>query len=250
MNNIILTQSHDHVTADSLMIADHFGKNHQHVMEAIRKLIEQTSVEISTDLFYESEYTDSYGRHQKNYLMSRDGFALLVMGFTGTKAFEWKLKYIAAFNAMEAEIKKQNQPKPMSQLEVLAATAQALVDQEKRLTIVETKQTAMIEAFTAPAMLDWVNDMNHRINHICKEYGKNYQTYRGELYAQLESTGHCNLNSRKTRLQERMKQAGHKYRDIHEVTKIQVIADEPRLKAIFENIVRTEQVKYAGIESA
>ncbi len=40
------------------------------------------------------------------YLMNRDGFSLLVMGFTGAKALEWKLKYIEAFNAMERAIEK------------------------------------------------------------------------------------------------------------------------------------------------
>ena len=249
MNNIILTQSHDHVTADSLMVAEHFGKSHKNVIQTIETLISQTSAEISANLFYESEYQDSYGRIQKNYLLPRDGFTLLGMGFTGAKALEWKLKYIAAFNAMESEIKKQNQPKPMSQLEILAATAQALVDQDKRITLVETKQTAMIDALTAPAMMDWANDMNQRINFICKTYSKNYQTYRHELYAQLEATARCNLTARQSRLRDRMKLAGHKHTEIMAVTKIHVIADDPKLRAIFEGIIRTEQVKYAGQEA-
>ena len=37
--------------------------------------------------------------------MDRDGFSLLVMGFTGKKALEWKLKYIDAFNQMEETLK-------------------------------------------------------------------------------------------------------------------------------------------------
>ena len=36
--------------------------------------------------------------------MDKDGFSLLVMGFTGKEALEWKIKYIKAFNAMEQEI--------------------------------------------------------------------------------------------------------------------------------------------------
>ena len=38
------------------------------------------------------------------YLMNRDGFSLLAMGFTGKEAVEWKLKYIEAFNAMEQQL--------------------------------------------------------------------------------------------------------------------------------------------------
>lgn len=52
-------------------------------------------------MFWLANYQDSYGRNQKLYRMNRDGFSLLVMGFTGKKALEWKLKYIHAFNEME-----------------------------------------------------------------------------------------------------------------------------------------------------
>ena len=53
----------------------------------------------------ESEYTTERGRKYKEYLLTRDGFSLLVMGFTGSRALEWKLKYIEAFNKMEQAIK-------------------------------------------------------------------------------------------------------------------------------------------------
>jgi phage regulator Rha-like protein len=50
------------------------------------------------------------GQFHRMYLMNRDGFSLLVMGFNGKKALEWKLKYIDAFNKMETIIleKKTN----------------------------------------------------------------------------------------------------------------------------------------------
>lgn len=53
-------------------------------------------------MFFPVEIPDSYGRPQRAYLMNRDGFSLLVMGFTGKSALEWKLKYIEAFNRMVA----------------------------------------------------------------------------------------------------------------------------------------------------
>ena len=56
-------------------------------------------------LFIESEYRASNGKMNKEYLLTRDGFSFLVMGFTGAKADEWKLKYIEAFNKMEQTIK-------------------------------------------------------------------------------------------------------------------------------------------------
>lgn len=144
----------------------------------------------------------------------------------------------------------QYHAKPMTELEILAASAKALVEQERRLSLVEKKQDAMIEALTAPAMMDWAADMNYRINSICKNHGKNYQAYRHDLYSRLEATAHVNLKSRQSRLKDRMKQAGHKYKDIQAVTQIHVIADDPKLKAIFESIVQRESAIYAGGEIA
>lgn len=81
-------------------------------------------------LFFESTYPDSYGRQQKYYECTRDGFALLAMGFTGKKALEWKLKYIAAFNKMEKRIKSApaldvNEEFKRKRLEIMAINAQA-----------------------------------------------------------------------------------------------------------------------------
>ena len=56
-------------------------------------------------MMMESEYTTERGRKYKEYLLTKDGFSLLVMGFTGSRALEWKLKYIEAFNKMEQAIK-------------------------------------------------------------------------------------------------------------------------------------------------
>jgi len=153
------------------------------------------------------------------------------------------------------EKRYRQQVKPMSQLEILAATTQALVDQdhrvraiESRMTNAENKQKAMIDAITDLAQLDWAADMNRRINGICKTHGLNYQTFRSDIYFTLETTAHCDLTARKRNLQVRMKQSGAKYREVHGINKLQVIADDPKLRAIFEGIVRTQQFKYAGKE--
>lgn len=56
-------------------------------------------------MFIKNNYIDTKGRTQYEYLINRDGFSLLVMGFNGNKALEWKLKYIDAFNKMEEKLK-------------------------------------------------------------------------------------------------------------------------------------------------
>ena len=66
-----------------------------------------SSAQNCANLFITSTYADIYGRNQKCYELTRDGFSLLVMGFTGKNALEWKLKYIEAFNLMEEKLRNQ-----------------------------------------------------------------------------------------------------------------------------------------------
>lgn len=87
---------------------------HKHVLRAIEDKISLNPILGSAKYFIESSYKDSTGRSNKEYLLTKDGFTFLVMGFTGAKADEWKLKYIEAFNKMEQAIKN-----PFSQMQNL-----------------------------------------------------------------------------------------------------------------------------------
>jgi len=86
----------------SLQIAEHFGKEHKDVLKAIKNL--ELPEDFSQRNFAPSNYVDSRGKNQPLHLMSRDGFSLLVMGFTGSEALSWKIRYINAFNSMEREL--------------------------------------------------------------------------------------------------------------------------------------------------
>ena len=101
--------------ASSREVAEHFGKEHKNVLQSISNLAAENSA--TKKMFLESTY-ENRGKQYPEYLMTRDGFSLLVMGFTGKSALEWKLKYIAAFNKMEEQIKgsaiPSAKPKPLS----------------------------------------------------------------------------------------------------------------------------------------
>lgn len=111
----IITIRKDQAVTSSLQVAKDFGKRHDNVIRAIERLqsdlLKIKEVEDSAQLknegsskqvkFMKSTYKDSTGRSLPMYYMTRDGFSLLVMGFTGKKALEWKCKYIEAFNTME-----------------------------------------------------------------------------------------------------------------------------------------------------
>lgn len=89
----------------SRQVAESFGKEHRAVLRSIREL---QSVQNCADWFYKTTYTDDKNRTYPMYLMNLDGFSILVMGFTGEKAMQWKIKYIKAFNKMEKALNKQN----------------------------------------------------------------------------------------------------------------------------------------------
>lgn len=100
--NLVEVRNQQAVTSSQL-VAEVFKKQHKHVLEAIEKVKAENSA--VTTMFYESTYTAGTGKAYKMYYMNRDGLSLLVMGFTGKKALEWKLKYIEAFNQMEEKLK-------------------------------------------------------------------------------------------------------------------------------------------------
>ena len=119
MTDIILSTQNGEPVASSRQIAESFEKRHDHVMRDIDTI--KKDVPNFGEMFFETEAPDSYGRPQRTYLMNRDGFTLLAMGFTGKAALEWKLKYIAAFNAMEKQLAQRPQ---LSRAELMA---QALI---------------------------------------------------------------------------------------------------------------------------
>ena len=90
-------------TVSSKQVAEAFGKTHRNVLGDIRKLVSATG-SFGEQSFLLSEYTSRQNKKLPCYMMTRDGFALLAMGFTGGKALSWKVKYIQAFNAMEAAL--------------------------------------------------------------------------------------------------------------------------------------------------
>lgn len=100
-DGIKVTYENDQMLVSSLEVSRNFHKEHKNVLQAINNLAAENSA--AKNLFYESTY-ENRGKQYPMYLMNRDGFTLLAMGFTGKDALEWKLKYIQAFNEMEAKL--------------------------------------------------------------------------------------------------------------------------------------------------
>lgn len=116
----------------SRAVAEQFGKQHKNVIRDIETLVGQLKIEPATANFAELNFIqidqpDAQGKPRPAYLLTRDGFTLLAMGFTGAKAVQFKVAYINAFNRMERLIRGGG----------VSATAPALAGIERRLEALE-----------------------------------------------------------------------------------------------------------------
>lgn len=109
-NDLVFISQDGRAVTNSVKVANKFGKDHKHVLETIRELIKGSAEFSANPLFEESTYiNEQNGQTYPMYIMGRDGFTLLAMGFTGKKALEFKLDYIKAFNMMEKAIIELNE---------------------------------------------------------------------------------------------------------------------------------------------
>lgn len=108
--NLVEVRNNQAVTT-SRKVAESFGKQHKNIIRDIRGIL---AAENSAAKFYHQTTFTNRGKQYPEYYMNRDGFSLLVMGFTGQKAIEWKIKYIQAFNQMEETLRqKPTTPAPV-----------------------------------------------------------------------------------------------------------------------------------------
>ena len=147
MKDLVFRGQNDQVITTSLLVAETFEKEHRNVLKSIRKLMSATNVAVA-QMFDETTYVNEQGKEQPMFVMNRDGFTLLAMGFSGEKALEFKVKYINAFNTMEAELKSQ-QTKQLSAAESLLQSVQLLVAHERQLAILEHNQKNMQGAISS-----------------------------------------------------------------------------------------------------
>ncbi|EAI9048990.1 TPA: Rha family transcriptional regulator [Campylobacter jejuni] len=100
--DVELEVANDQVTTTSLDIAAVFNKRHDNIIAKIETFPKDSFTDLN---FKASKYIDSTGRILPCYKITRDGFSLLVMGFTGEKAYKWKIEFIKAFNEMEKRLR-------------------------------------------------------------------------------------------------------------------------------------------------
>jgi len=106
MNTLVLTNGTGKDITTSLIIAEVFGKEHKHVLRDIQEL--ECPDDFRQSNFGLSSYITSQGKELPMYEITKDGFSFLAMGYTGSKAAEFKVKFINEFNKREAMLKNDD----------------------------------------------------------------------------------------------------------------------------------------------
>jgi Rha family phage regulatory protein len=151
------------ITTTSLIIADAFGKLHKNVIRAIENLdIPDEFTTLNFELCYENNDLQN-GKPQKYYKITKDGFALLAMGFTGVKAMQFKVAYINAFNAMAEQL-------AMSEREQIALLESKLAKLDRPATLTPDQQRHIQET----------------VIDIAKNQGVHYQTTYHNIKTQFK----------------------------------------------------------------
>ena len=208
---VINIQNKDGVAVvSSRVVAFDFDKRHDHVLRDINNIIESNTTQNWGLLFIESQYKASNGKMNKEYLLTRDGFSLLVMGFTGKEALQWKLQYIEAFNKMEEQIKQASHNpyanlSPELQSIIMLDQKQQMLEQQVQTVqqkVNEIEENAKLD----PAEYSLVSKrVSSRVYEVQKERQMNLNKKQiGELFRAL-NRDILEITGVKTRTQLRQK---------------------------------------------
>jgi hypothetical protein len=219
----------------SMQIAEVTNKRHADIMRDIRDEAERLeNGGIRTERkFALSERQDSTGRTIPYYQLTKEGVLQLAA------------RYDAVTRAKLIELAIQ-QDKPKSALEALAQTVQALQEQERRMTQIETTQQAIKDAVISEPD-NWREDINRKLNRISQAIGYNkYQEIRAESYKILEQRAGVLLERRLDNKRSRMLKEGMSATAIKKANKMDIIDEDKKLREIYGKIVSEYFIKYVA----
>lgn len=208
-NKNVFKGQNNKVLTSSVLVAETFVKEHKRVLQDIREL--KCSAEFRQHHFVPSSYTSIQNKELPMYVMDKDGFVLLVMGYTGELAMKFKEKYISEFNQMKKELKDNSPKKIKSSAELFAMQVQINLEYEHRIANVEEK-LAEIEAdriiktemlLSAPVSAESTPQISLRdnIRQLVNKYsaatGIKQQDVWHKVYNQLYYLYHINLKAYK-----------------------------------------------------
>jgi prophage antirepressor-like protein len=189
--------------------------------------------------------TDAIGREQQTTIISESGLYSLIMTSRKEEAEQFK-RWIR--KEVIPSIRKTGSyiTKPVSPLEALRYTVEALEQQAQRMDKLETTQQAIKEAVISEPD-NWREDINHKMNKIAEKIGTNqYREVRSESYKLLELRAGVNLERRLDNKRARMLKEGASKTAIDNTRKIDVIDEDKKLREIYGKIVGEFLIKFVA----
>lgn len=246
MKELVFKGESSQVLTNSLLVADKFGKEHGDVLRSIDILVGKMSENqcegYFADTSIEVKQPNGGVRYSRVIVMNRDGFTLLVMGFTGEKALQFKIEYINAFNKMEETIKNGgfNVPKSFREALLLAAEQQEVIENQQKQ--IEEKN-AKIEADKPKVLFSEAVEASKKsilIRELAKIITQNgYQIGEKQLYERLRKAGYlCSVGESRNQPSQAYMNMG-----LFEIKK-RIVMDGSESKVYNTTVVTPKGVRY------
>lgn len=257
MNQLIPMERHDGVaTVSSLEVAKDFHKEHKNVIRNVETIVAsfqsaQNRADYSEfknlkDYFIPGVYRDRKNRQQPMYFLTRDGFQLLAMGFTGEYALQWKLRYIKAFDQMETTIRKAIRAPVPTPITALEQTLEVLKGFDTRMGAIESKQATLEQAVNK---IDWLTGAKQRVESITGRPLKGSGLFLARVYDEIEKSRGVCLESRRVRLYKKLKARGEGTYRAREISKLYIISLDGELRTAFDVILDRRKRQVTPYES-
>lgn len=240
-NNLTVIERDGQLLVDSREVKDMLNIRHSDLLEKIDgylSVLHQNGKFRSDQFFIESSYQAGTGKPYKHYYLTRKGCDMVANKMNGTKGVLFTAHYVTQFEEMEKELKQ-----PQTELEVLAATVNNMVQQEKRITVIENEQKRIFDLIGLNPS-NWRKEINKIIRLIAKESGLSHSAAWSESYKTLETRGKCNLQRRLDNKRNNMKKEGASKTKVEKANFMDIIDEDTKLTEIFLAIVKDMAVKY------
>lgn len=233
---------------DSLTVASTFGRRHDDVLKSVRNL--DCSKDFFARNFAESTYMNKQRREMPRVIMTEQGFAFLVMGYTGSEAARFKEMYINEFERMRETLNKPALPSNpvdlvMYQADMFKAIATAMAESQQKVAELENKvQTVAMETSNQlndlrKGLVDIDAPLRTDLQALITDYstltGKTHRDAWHFLYDNLNSRNKCNIQRR---FDNRVKRdPNYKGKKLDIIEEMRLLPDAIRfMKTVVENL--------------
>lgn len=146
--------------------------------------------------------------------------------------------------------------RPNTMAEQLLAQAQLMVEQERRIKALEvsnaenvkTMETVKdaIDIMVAPPVTagNWQSQMNRNVRAFCMQTGLDFHKTFQELYTELEVSAGVKLGVRVKFARQRLRANGATQTEIAAVSKLSIVAQDKKLREIFNNLYNRMVARY------